>query len=140
VKTYNFKARFAGAVEQGRKRQTIRAVGKRPAPAVGDMIRLYTGMRTKQCRRLCDVRVRAVLDIRIAPTGRIYTSGIELDSIERVCLAVNDGFSSVKDFIEFFRVTHGLPFKGRLIMWHPQKHKSTRLRLATPGRPIKEKI
>lgn len=49
----NFQPRFAKMVENGTKRQTIRALRKDGRdPKLGDMIHLYTGMRTKKCRRL----------------------------------------------------------------------------------------
>ena len=49
----NFRAEFADAVERGEKCQTIRAYrkdGRNPKP--GDTLHLYTGMRTRACRRL----------------------------------------------------------------------------------------
>ena len=49
---YTFQSRFAPLVASGEKRQTIRAIGKRRHAAVGDRIQLYTGMRTKACRKL----------------------------------------------------------------------------------------
>ena len=50
----NFKAQFADAVEQGRKRQAIRAERKdnRPPCKLGDTLSLYTGLRTKATRKL----------------------------------------------------------------------------------------
>lgn len=45
-----FKARFAELVERREKRQSIRANGDRFR--VGGRIQLYTGMRTKVCRKL----------------------------------------------------------------------------------------
>ncbi len=49
----NFKARFADDVETRRKRCSIRAPrkdGRDPKP--GDSLQLYTGMRTRECRKL----------------------------------------------------------------------------------------
>lgn len=123
MKTYNFKARFADAVEHDRKCNTIRAIGHRPPPVVGEVIRRYTGMRTKQCRRLGDRVCRLVAPLRIDRCGDIFVSGVRLGSLDRVQLAVGDGFSSVREFIAFFRVEHGLPFRGHFIAWHPKNHK-----------------
>lgn len=47
----NFELRFAGLIESGEKRQTIRAQRKYPIKA-GDKLYLYTGVRTKNCRKL----------------------------------------------------------------------------------------
>lgn len=48
---FNFSAVFADAVASGRKTRTIRL--KRRGN-VGDRCQHYTGMRTKQCRKLVD--------------------------------------------------------------------------------------
>ena len=51
----NFKKEFADKVASGEKRQTIRALrkdGKNPRP--GQKLYLYTGMRTKYCRKCGD--------------------------------------------------------------------------------------
>ena len=117
MKTYNFKAQFADDVEHDQKLTTIRKAGKRPPPAVGENIRRYTGMRTKHCRCLGDRICTAVSPLRINSRAEIFLGGARLASLDRVTLAVGDGFSSVKDFINFFKDTHGLPFKGFLIRW-----------------------
>ena len=51
-------------MESGAKPCTIRAPRKRPIH-VGDTLYLYTGMRTKACRRLCTVTCMAKLPILI---------------------------------------------------------------------------
>jgi hypothetical protein len=122
MKTYNFKARFADAVEHDRKCNTIRARGKRQPPVVGEYIRRYTGMRTKKCRWLGDRICRLVAPLRINRKGEIYISNAKVGSLDRVILAVADGFDSVKGFIDFFRAEHGLPFRGHFIAWHPKAH------------------
>jgi hypothetical protein len=48
---FNYKKQFAELVATGRKRQTIRAMRKRPIK-VGDKLYHFTGMRTKQCSQL----------------------------------------------------------------------------------------
>lgn len=47
----NFQKQFADLIEAGTKRQTIRAARKYPIK-VGDKLYLYTGLRTKYCRKL----------------------------------------------------------------------------------------
>ena len=48
---FSFKAQFADLVASGKKTQTIRQTA-RAKP--GDRLQLYTGMRTKKCRKLVD--------------------------------------------------------------------------------------
>lgn len=51
---YNFQKRFATLIESGDKNHTIRRIGKRRHASPGEAIQLYTGMRTKFCRKLLD--------------------------------------------------------------------------------------
>ena len=60
----NFQEQFAAAVESGEKRQTIRSERKRPIK-VGDTLYLYTGMRTKRCRKLGSAGCVGIEEIRI---------------------------------------------------------------------------
>jgi len=56
----NFHKQFAPAVEDGSKRQTIRALRKHPIRS-GDHLYHYTGMVTKACRKLReDIATEAV--------------------------------------------------------------------------------
>lgn len=63
---YNFRKQFAPLVESGQKRQTIRTIGKRRHARAGEPLQLYTGQRTKACRKLfspdpeCDHLEKAV--------------------------------------------------------------------------------
>ena len=47
----NFSAQFADAVASGQKTQTIRRSAR---AAAGQVLQLYTGQRTKACRKLAD--------------------------------------------------------------------------------------
>jgi hypothetical protein len=49
---YSFQKQFVPAIISGKKRQTIRAFGKRRHAYVGEPIQLYVGMRTKQCAKI----------------------------------------------------------------------------------------
>lgn len=127
----NFKARFAEDVRAGKKRQTIRAKGKRPPPRVGDLLMLYTGMRQCGCRKLLDVVCRSVVPISISTASRVvqmvagslvreavtgsYWETLSGEEIEQ--LARDDGFSSADDFFAFFAENHGKTFSGYLIKW-----------------------
>lgn len=114
---YNFQARFAPAVEAGTKRQTIRAHRKGGRHArMGEPLQLYTGMRTKQCRKLRDAVCHDVCNILIESTAvwtfhphEIHT---DLDYFARL-----DGFADWREMREWFAGAHGLPFNGVLIRW-----------------------
>jgi hypothetical protein len=111
---YNFQAQFAKAVETGKKCRTIRARGKRRHALTGELIQLYTGMRTKQCRKLgeavCTVSTYCAIREDGITTGNFPPT--DLDEF-----AVADGFQDFDHMKEWFRKTHGLPFIGQLIEW-----------------------
>lgn len=115
---YNFKSQFAPLVESGQKRQTIRALGKRRPPMPGEPLQLYTGMRTKQCRKLLDPDPLcvSVTPIRVN-NGKVTLGGRMLTAGKVFELARADGFSSIADFLLFFKKTHGYSFEGVLITW-----------------------
>ncbi len=50
---YSFDRRFVPAIVSGAKRQTIRAHRARHARP-GETLQLYTGMRTRQCRKIVE--------------------------------------------------------------------------------------
>lgn len=111
---YNFQAQFAPDVESGKKRQTIRANGKRQHAKPGDELQLYTGMRQPGCRKLMDaVCIRSTY-------CAIREDGLTLGNHPTVAVdhfAQADGFRDFEHMKQWFRDTHGLPFYGTLIMW-----------------------
>lgn len=114
---YNFKAMFAEAVESGRKPCTIRKRRKRPTKP-GETLYLYTGMRTKECRKLREEECLAVVPVRI-DEREIVLNGYELDSAQADYLAYLDSGEHWhwRRFVMFFRETYELPFEGVLIQW-----------------------
>lgn len=139
----NFMKQFAGAVESGEKRQTIRAFRKdgRDVKA-GDKLYLYTGMRTKGCRKLgeavCVSVSRLQLLSRHAASGNVnllYGAPAKRSGFDRFFIASSkghgnsrgrftrlakaDGFSDIDEMVSWFEKTHGLPFEGLLIKWGP---------------------
>lgn len=118
--TYNFQARFAPLVESGAKPSTIRADrkdGRLPKP--GDILTMFTGMRTKACRRLGKFKCVRVSRIEFyGPVIRINKTHT-LTSDEAEALAAREGFGSSMAMREWFSETHGLPFAGNLIEWDP---------------------
>lgn len=122
-----FQARFAPLVQVGQKTQTIRPERKRPIK-VGERLLLDTWegkpYRSK-VRRLGNAIVQSVQQIKLdqiwvkpATLGPVvYVDGKLLWADELLALAIADGFSSVDDFVGWFRQTHGLPFCGVIIRW-----------------------
>ena len=118
---YSFKRRFAAPILFGRKRQTIRADRKRHARP-GETTQLYTGMRTRFCRKLgtatCAEAVPVLLNFDagsvVFPDGRFLSLQCELDRFAR-----DDGFLNWEHLVSFWRSEHGLLpfFNGVLIRW-----------------------
>ena len=111
---------FIDKVASGEKRQTIRAMRKRPFQ-VGDILSHYTGMRTKKCRKIRPDTICSGVDEIIMQQGigefRITVNGKRLSAPALNKLARADGFEGKWDFYEFFANTHDLPFVGQIIRW-----------------------
>jgi uncharacterized protein YqfB (UPF0267 family) len=67
----NFKAKFADLVASGKKTQTIRQTNRFK---VGDTLQLYTGQRTKACRKLGEAVVKTIFKISITETNVEYAN------------------------------------------------------------------
>lgn len=126
---YNFQARFATAVADGSKRQTIRAErkdGRHAKP--GDRIQLYTGMRTRACRKLRDpdpicsesrpIQIASWCVSMRDPDPKKQLLLFVPDHLDAFARA--DGFADFEAMKTWFAKTHGLPFSGRLIGWEPE--------------------
>jgi hypothetical protein len=123
----NFKIEFEPAIMADLKRHTIRAErkdGRRPKP--GEVLSLYVGMRTRQCRLLKRRRCAKVQDIRIFDTGEgclfIAIEGVFLSESEKQQLARSDGFKDLDAMFSFWLKTHSDPlgqidFNGAMIHW-----------------------
>ena len=121
---YSFKRQFADKVEAGTKRQTIRAPRTRHARP-GETVQLYTGMRTKACRKLGEAECVAVRRIFVdTAADRIeIVSETEPNTLltkwpELAEFARADGFEGWSDMRQFFQ-TEGGTFEGVLIQWAP---------------------
>ncbi len=106
----------------GHKRQTIRAIGKKRHAKPGDILYLYTGMRTKNCQKIktttCISSEPCYIDITDTPYGNIYelfVSGEQVKGKEAFVKA--DGFKTADEFFTFFNTMYQLPFNGVLIKW-----------------------
>ena len=115
---YNFQKQFVPLIESGEKRQTIRALRKDGRkPSVGETLYLYTGMRTKACRKLKEVTCKKAEQIVVEENSPIIVGIDFLDAVQEIDMAKADGFNLLADFMDFFRKTHGLPFHGVVISW-----------------------
>ena len=114
----NFKKQFAPKVESGEKRQTIRAIRNTPFKE-GDILYLYTGMRTRSCRKLGEAKALEVQSIVIIQSiENVLIDEIALEKEEITELAQSDGFDSSYDFFGFFAETYKEEvFEGQLIKW-----------------------
>lgn len=138
---YSFQKQFAEPIIAGTKRQTIR-VRARAKP--GDRLQLYTGMRTKSCRKIGDaicasvapIEVRlAANSIRVENAGFAMTTltGAQLDEFARL-----DGFLDWASMKAFFAKHHpGVEtFEGALTTWRdftPAIEKSRATAAAAPA-------
>lgn len=110
----SFQRRFVPAIENGTKRQTIRAERKRPIH-VGDKLYLYSGMRTKQCRKIMDTVCISAEYVHIDCNEVRYVNGdliVDLDGF-----AKQDGFYNFNCLVTWFMKNHELPFYGQVIKW-----------------------
>ena len=117
---------FQDKILAGEKRQTVRQTARcKP----GDRLQLYTGMRTKACRKLGEAVCEAVFPVIIGDGGLVwpntplvirpglYGVGRANSRTQRERFALADGFSSFEACAAFFRRQYGLPFKGHVIVW-----------------------
>jgi hypothetical protein len=118
VPAYDFRERFAADVEAGWKRSTIRPKRKRRPTRPGDTLYLFTGQRTKHCRRLGEHVCRDVTPVDIGH-GWVRLGGQMLGGEQVEELARADGFADSLAFFAFFAEVYGLPLLGRMerIRW-----------------------
>lgn len=121
---YSFKRRFVAPIQSQLKRQTIRAPrkGRSRHAQPGDVLQLYTAMRTKYCTLIGTATCLSAQPIRIEvdnavigfQSGRTLTTIDELDDFARM-----DGFTDWKDMRAFWKAEHPNTeiFAGVLIRW-----------------------
>lgn len=116
----NFSPEFAEAVASGRKTQTIRQ-SARVKP--GQRIQLYTGQRTKACRRLgeaicIDVTYIGMTEHRLT-LGDVRRFTRSMDEFAHA-----DGFPNYKAMWTWFRTRYGTEsFTGYVIRWAKEETK-----------------
>lgn len=113
---------FIDKVLSGEKRQTIRrASPKWENVKVGDKLTLYTGLRTKQCRKLGEAVVESITPIILntaedwvavnTPLGCFY-----LDTADQYDLLRRDGFGTQQEFYLFFMEHYKLPQNAMVVI------------------------
>lgn len=112
----NFIKQFALEVEAGKKRQTIRQEHKRII-SEGDALYLYTGMRTKVCRKLGQSTCSLKREVEVKTNGTIKLDGTALTQRDAKQFAQADGFSSVEELVGWIDQAYGLPFRGVVYYW-----------------------
>jgi len=120
---YSFKAQFVPAIEEGRKRHTIRAVGKKRHARPGEAVQLYTAQRTIHCRKLGVAICAAALPIRLefGRRTRVMIQGRPHLSSSHALngFAQRDGFEDWFALQDYWAREHGATsaFDGLLIEW-----------------------
>lgn len=122
---YSFQPQFVDPIRSGRKRHTVRAIGKRRHARPGEALQLYTGMRTRSCR----LQARAVCE-KVAPIDIYFCDDAELDylviddvqfrtPLHRNTFARDDGFKDWTELRAFWRKHHPKidAFDGVIIFW-----------------------
>ena len=118
--SFNFQAAFVSKIESGEKLQTIRA-SQRCTP--GQIMHLYTGLRTKQCRLIMAKPCLKSIPVCIRPEGVdlispahsyfMPGSGEKADRFAR-----NDGFASFDAMFDWFHDQYGKErFYGFVHQW-----------------------
>lgn len=104
-----FKPRFEEPIQVGTKVFTMR-VERKVKPKIGERLYMYTGLRTKNCRKISDkeklistqrVRIR----ITMMPNRMkvlIDIDGRRLQIMELHRFVKFDGFKSIPDFVEYW--------------------------------------
>jgi hypothetical protein len=113
---FNFQERFAGKVASGEKTQTIRHAMRAKK---GDRLQLYTGQRTKVCRKLVDPDPVCTLVDYVGIRPDYLTLGnTKLHPGDADDFARRDGFADYTDMVRWFEATYDSPyFQGFVHVW-----------------------
>jgi hypothetical protein len=102
---FNFSPEFVDDIAARRKRQTLRRSAR---ARVGDTLQLYTGQRTKDCRKIVDddpVCIRtAAVELR---EDALYFDGHRQASDSAESYAQFDGFKNYAEMREWFLNRYG---------------------------------
>lgn len=111
---FNFSPEFADAVTSGAKCQTVR---KAPRAKKGDMLQLFTGQRTKNCRKLREAECLYVDYVHIAPDGLRLGDETKHPG-DADAFARRDGFKDFDAMLAWFKNKYGSDhFVGYVHRW-----------------------
>ena len=115
---YNFQPQFEGDLVAGRKTSTIRPKGKRRHAQPGELVQIYVGQRTPNCRKLVEAPCLAAKPIEIHENA-VFVAGRHMAVPEYYDrLAEIEGFSSFGNLQAWFDRQNGLPARGLVqITW-----------------------
>jgi hypothetical protein len=112
---FSFRPEFVNKILSGEKQSTIRSTKR---CEVGDMMQLYTGLRTKECKKLIEVLCIGVAPILISAYSLWKLGETEGNVKPSVApLHEQEGFMNVCDMVAFFREEYGLPYRGWIHAW-----------------------
>ncbi len=120
-----FKPQFKDPIKTGQKKHTIRE-DKHDRWKAGKVIHFATGVRTKLYEQFKEGKCKSVQSIRIdydytqevTPFVTVSVDNRLLDREEIITLAINDGFDTLSEFLEWFNKD----FKGKIIHWTDLKY------------------
>lgn len=109
---YNFQPEFIEPILSGRKTSTIRPNGKRRDARAGELVQLYTGMRSPDCLRLLEAPCLRAVPIEIH-RACVIADGVRKDNPAYYdTLARIEGFASFGNLQAWFDHRYGLPACG----------------------------
>lgn len=99
----SFQYQLINAVMSGKKPFTVRQINEKRPVKAGDTLYIYTGMRTKQCRKHGEHVCAGVLPIKVDfKRKEIYIEGVILDPLVQYWFTTTDIQGSEDDFFYFF--------------------------------------
>ncbi|MEK9157711.1 MAG: hypothetical protein AAB638_00830 [Patescibacteria group bacterium] len=100
----NFKKQFIFSVVNGTKLGTVRQVNRKRPIREGDILKMFTGMRTKQCHKHVEYKCVKVYPIKVNyKKHQIILDGVSLVPVIQHWFATTDGFNDSKVFFQFFK-------------------------------------
>jgi hypothetical protein len=112
----NFSPQFADAVAAGTKVQTIRQSARAKA---GQALQLYTGQRTKDCRKLADATCIDCTYVGLTERG-VTLGDVSRFPRDRDEFAKADGFEDYAAMWRWFSERYSTnSFTGYVIRWRP---------------------
>jgi hypothetical protein len=115
-----FKKQLAPKVLSGEKPFTLRALRKDGRdPKAGQTLYMFTGLRTKQCKRIAEKPCRFAVTVKLSWHSIMIPTIGTLNQIEELELFSKlDGFQNYLEFCQFHQITPGMKSKPmRLIAW-----------------------